>query len=280
MNLTEDSRSPSILTAQGVGFAYSSGREVFRDFCVSIRPGEFVALLGPSGCGKTTLLNLLSGFLKPTIGSIRINGEAVLPEMAALGYVFQSPNLFPWLSVLENVRFGLRMAGRLNAAEQRQKARRYLALVGLEDTADELPHRLSGGMRQRVALARSLALEPSLLLMDEPFAALDAITRINMNEELLRLWAELGQAIVFITHDIDEAVFLADRVVLLGLPPNGIDSQLAIDLPRPRDRLGTRLSPRFAEYGEELMRRIGSLTGTRLPNSQHLQSGSSYHASL
>ncbi|MGO4567529.1 ABC transporter ATP-binding protein [Rhizobium sp. 2YAF20] len=280
MNLVADNCSQPILAAQGVGFAYSGGREVFRDFSLSTRPGEFVALLGPSGCGKTTLLNLLSGFLKPTSGSIRINGEVVLPEMAALGYVFQSANLFPWLSVLENVRFGLRMAGRSNAAEQREKARRYLALVGLEDTADELPHRLSGGMRQRAALARSLALEPSLLLMDEPFAALDAITRINMNEELLRLWTELGQAIVFITHDIDEAVFLADRVVLLGLPPNGIDSELAIDLPRPRNRLSTRLSPRFAEYGEELMRRIGSLTSTGLPNSQQLQSGSRYHASL
>jgi NitT/TauT family transport system ATP-binding protein len=256
-------RNPASLAlcAQNVSFAYPGGRNVFQDFSLETHPGEFVALLGPSGCGKTTLLNLLSGFLQPTAGTISISGMPVTPELASLGYVFQTPNLFPWLSVLENVRFGLKMAGRLSAAEQREKAQHYLALVGLEDTADELPHRLSGGMRQRVALARTLALEPRVLLMDEPFAALDAITRININEELLRIWSALGQTIIFITHDVDEAVFLADRVFMLGLPPNGIDSETLIDLSRPRNRLTTRSSPRFVEYGDHLMHRIGAITG-------------------
>ena len=265
------------LHAQDVSFAYPGGREVFQGFSLETHPGEFVALLGPSGCGKTTLLNLLSGFLQPTAGRISISDMPVVPELATLGYVFQTPNLFPWLSVLENVRFGLKMAGRLTAAEQREKARHYLALVGLEETADDLPHRLSGGMRQRVALARTLALEPGILLMDEPFAALDAITRINMNEELLRIWSELGQTIIFITHDVDEAVFLADRVVVLGLPPNGIDSQTLIDLPRPRDRLTTRSTSRFSEYGDHLMHRISAISSAKR-NHSVTPSGARIHA--
>jgi NitT/TauT family transport system ATP-binding protein len=272
-------RSSAVLSAENVGFAYKNGREVFKDFSLTVKKGEFVALLGPSGCGKSTMLNLLSGFLNPTSGAIRINGEPVYPEMSTLGYVFQAPNLFPWLSVEDNVRFGLKMAGRTSPAEQREKARHYLSLVGLEKSALELPHQLSGGMRQRVALARTLALEPDILLMDEPFAALDAITRIHMNEELLRLWSELRQTIVFITHDIDEAIFLADRVVVLGLPPHGIDSETLIDLPRPRDRLKTRSSARFADYGEQLMGRIEAITQPGRPASAE-QSGARHYATV
>jgi NitT/TauT family transport system ATP-binding protein len=266
-----------VLLADSVGFAYPNGKEVFRDFSLTVRRGEFAALLGPSGCGKSTLLNLLSGFLQPTSGTISINGALVFPEMPALGYVFQSPNLFPWLSVEDNVRFGLKMAGKTGAAEQREKARHYLALVGLEASAADLPHQLSGGMRQRVSLARTLVLEPDILLMDEPFAALDAITRIHMNEELLRLWSDLGQTILFITHDIDEAVFLADRVVVLGLPPDGIASEIPIDLPRPRDRHMVRSTARFADYSEQLMRRIGAITRTR-PTAMSNPSGVGHHA--
>jgi len=272
-------RLPPVLSADAVGFTYKNGREVFRNFSLTVKKGEFVALLGPSGCGKSTMLNLLSGFLKPTSGTIRINGQPVFPEMPALGYVFQTPNLFPWLSVEDNVRFGLKMAGKTSQAEQRDKARHYLSLVGLEKSALDLPHQLSGGMRQRVALARTLALEPDILLMDEPFAALDAITRIHMNEELLRLWSDLGQTIVFITHDIDEAVFLADRVVVLGLPPNGIDSETPIDLPRPRDRHKVRTTARFADYSDQLMRRIGAITHPGQPAALE-HSGALQHASL
>ncbi|PGH58266.1 ABC transporter [Azospirillum palustre] len=243
----------------GVSFAYDGAHPVFRSLALSARPGEFVALLGPSGCGKTTLLNLLSGFLPPSSGRIAIDGETVTPEMPALGYVFQSPQLFPWLDVLDNVRFGLRMAGWLPEAEQQDKALAVLALVGLEAAAGKFPHQLSGGMQQRVALARALVLEPRLLLMDEPFAALDAITRATLNEELLRLCGQLGQTVLFITHDVEEAVFLADRVVLLDIAPAGIHSELTIDLPRPRRLRETRRLERFTALTDTLLERISAI---------------------
>lgn len=189
--------------------------------------------------------------------------------MPELGYVFQSPQLFPWLSALENVRFGLRMQGQLNGKEQIEKAMHYLSLVGLDQSADKLPYQLSGGMQQRVSLARTLALEPALLLMDEPFAALDAITRNNLNEETLRLWSELGQTILFITHDIDEAIFLADRVVVLGVAPEGIHDEVSIDIPRPRANLHTRKLPRFMEYRTDLMSTVAKIINTGLSTSIH-----------
>lgn len=252
-------RPAANLAVNRIDFSYPNGHAVFKNFALNADPGEFVALLGPSGCGKTTLLNLLSGFQQPACGEIRINNGRVRPELPELGYVFQSPQLFPWLTALENVRFGLRMEKRLSVAEQFNKARSYLELVGLGDAAEKLPYQLSGGMQQRVSLARTLVLEPSLLLMDEPFAALDAITRNAMNEEILRLWTTLGQTVLFITHDIDEAVFLADRVIVLNLAPSGIHSSLEIDLPRPRNNLETRQMPRFLAYRDELMRRISDV---------------------
>lgn len=244
------------LSLEGVSFAWPGGQPVFNDLSLQVRPGEFLAVLGPSGCGKSTLLNLLSGFQRPDAGAIRINGQAVRPEMPELGYVFQAPNLFPWLSALENVRFGLRMEKRLTRAEQIERAQSYLALVGLADAGAKLPHQLSGGMQQRVSLARTLALEPTVLLMDEPFAALDAISRNTMNEETLRLWSALRQTTIFITHDIDEAVFLADRVVVLDAAPEGIRSVVDIDLPRPRSLAATRSLPRFLDHRNALMDQI------------------------
>ena len=248
------------LSVNDIDFVYPNGHVVFRHFSFHARPGEFVVLLGPSGCGKSTLLNLLSGFHSPTRGSVTVNGAPIAPESPELGYVFQSPHLFPWLSTLENVRFGLRMAKRMSPVEQQERARHYLALVGLEKAAEKLPHQLSGGMQQRVALARTLVMEPTLLLMDEPFAALDAISRTGMNNETLRLWSTLGQTVVFITHDIDEAVFLGDRVVVLGTAPSGIQSELPIDLPRPRHQHETRKLPRFRDYCNVLMDKIALAT--------------------
>ncbi|WP_460076446.1 ABC transporter ATP-binding protein [Pseudomonas sp. H2_C01] len=247
------------LTVDDISFSYANGHSVFSAFSLNAQPGEFVAILGPSGCGKTTLLNLLSGFMQPQSGRITINQTAVRPERSELGYVFQAPQLFPWLSALENVRFGLRMSARIDESQQRAQALQYLRLVGLENAAHRLPHQLSGGMQQRVSLARTLALEPSVLLMDEPFAALDAISRNSMNEETLRIWAELGQTVLFITHDIDEAVFLADRVVVLNIAPGGIHSELEIHLPRPRSNLQTRRLPAFLDYRNELMTRIAQV---------------------
>ncbi|MDY7533184.1 ABC transporter ATP-binding protein [Pseudomonas sp. Bout1] len=261
------------LTVDDISFSYPNGHRVFSGFSLKAKPGEFVAILGPSGCGKTTLLNLLSGFQQPQRGQVSINQAPVHPERSELGYVFQSAQLFAWLSALENVRFGLRMCATTSEAQQRAQALQYLRLVGLEQSAQCLPHQLSGGMQQRVSLARTLALEPSVLLMDEPFAALDAISRNNMNEETLRIWAELGQTVLFITHDIDEAVFLADRVIVLNIAPGGIHSELKIDLPRPRSNLKTRRLQAFLDYRNELMERISHVmdvsaapsTSTRQP---------------
>jgi len=246
------------LTVDRIGFRYPGGQAVFQDFSLHAEPGEFVALLGPSGCGKSTLLNLLAGFHAPTQGTVLLDGAPVAPELPQLGYVFQSPHLFPWLTARENVRFGLRMANHDDAGTQRARAQRYLDLVGLGAAGDRLPHELSGGMQQRVAIARALAMEPGLLLMDEPFSALDAITRAGLNDELLRIWSTLGQTIVFITHDIDEAVFLADRVIVLGTAPRGIQAELRIDLPRPRSFHAARQLPRFGEYAAELMDHVAS----------------------
>jgi NitT/TauT family transport system ATP-binding protein len=261
-------RQAASLSIDNISFSYPNGHQVFNSLSLHAQPGEFVSLLGPSGCGKTTLLNLLSGFQKPTAGSILINNQPVLPEMPELGYVFQSPQLFPWLTALENVRFGLRMQSQLSQKEQAEKAMHYLSLVGLDQSAEKLPYQLSGGMQQRVSLARTLALEPALLLMDEPFAALDAITRNNLNEETLRLWSELGQTVIFITHDIDEAIFLADRVVVLGIAPNGIHSQQTIDIPRPRTTIDTRNLPSFMSHRTSLMSTISEviLTHSKVTN--------------
>ncbi len=255
------------LKVDHIDFAYKNEHAVFRDFSFEAKPGEFVALLGPSGCGKSTLLNLLSGFIQPQKGLITINSQAVYPEIPMLGYVFQSPQLFPWLNALDNVSFGLRMQARTNHAEITEKAFHYLAMVGLSDVAMHLPHQLSGGMQQRISLARTLAMEPTLLLMDEPFAALDAISRQAMNEELLRLWSTLLQTVVFITHDIDEAVFLADRVVVLEKAPAGICCELAIELPRPRSQHETKQLPQFHEYSNTLMNAIAPSTSAPSPHS-------------
>jgi NitT/TauT family transport system ATP-binding protein len=211
-----------------------------------------LSIIGPSGCGKTTLLNLLSGFEGPERGSVQLRGQAIYPEDPNLGYVFQRANLFPWLTAIENVEFGLRMA-RMPAAERRQRALKYFELVGLKGFEDYLVMRLSGGMQQRVSLARALALEPTLLLMDEPFSALDAITRETMNDELLRIWDELGQTVIFITHEIEEAVYLSDRVVVLARPPVGIFRVHDNKLPRPRSTQTTKTSNLFWEYKKQLI---------------------------
>ena len=200
------------LVIDDLHFSYDGRLPIYQGLNIHVNPGEFLAILGPSGCGKTTLLNLLSGFMKPDSGQVLLREHTIAPEDPHLGYVFQHATLFPWLTAIENVEFGMRMTGKQSASERKEKARHYLKMVGLEGFEDYLPVRLSGGMQQRVSLARTLVMEPHLLLMDEPFGALDAITREQMNDELLRLWGQLGQTVVFITHDIDEAIYLSDRV--------------------------------------------------------------------
>jgi NitT/TauT family transport system ATP-binding protein len=198
---------------------------------LEVPEGEFVSLVGPSGCGKSTILNMIAGFIPSSSGEILLDGRIVKGPGPDRGVVFQSFALFPWKTVLDNVAFGLKMRG-MRKEERDRKAREYLELVGLSHAADRYPNELSGGMQQRVGVARALANDPDVLLMDEPFASVDAQTRMTLQEELTRIWQERRPTIIFITHDVSEAVFLANRVVVLS---NGrLLDQLDIPLPRPR----------------------------------------------
>ena len=254
------------LIVSNLYFSYGGNLPIFRNLNLTVKPGEFLAIIGPSGCGKTTLLNLLSGFAHPEQGSVRLRGKPIAPEDAHFGYVFQQATLFPWLTAIENVEFGLRMTG-MDATQRRERAQRYFELVGLAGFEDYLVLRLSGGMQQRVSLARSLAMEPTMLLMDEPFGALDAITRETMNDELLRIWDELGQTVIFITHDIDEAVYLSDRIAVFDRPPTGIFKIMDNILPRPRNSQATRTRDLFWEYKKQLIADIAEVT-TQSPQSE------------
>ena len=202
-----------------------------RDITLTVDAGDFVSVVGPSGCGKTTMLNTIAGFLAPTAGRIRVDGRAVSGPGPDRGVVFQSFALFPWRTVLDNVAFGPKMRG-VPKAKRHEIAREYLALAGLSHAADRYPNELSGGMQQRVGVVRALANEPDVLLMDEPFAAVDAQTRMTLQEELTRIWGERRPTVLFITHDVNEAVFLANRVVVLSR--GSVLDDIAIDLPRPR----------------------------------------------
>jgi NitT/TauT family transport system ATP-binding protein len=198
-----------------------------------VRRGEFVCLLGPSGCGKSTILNAIAGFEAPYEGAVRLAGEIVTGPGPNRGMVFQQPFLFPWKNVRSNIMHGPRMRGE-SPKEARAIADGLIEMIGLRRFADAFPYTLSGGMQQRVAIARALANKPSLLLMDEPFGALDAQTRIVMQENLLTLWSATQITVVFVTHDIDEAIFLADRVIIMSAGPGRILADIKVDLPRPR----------------------------------------------
>jgi NitT/TauT family transport system ATP-binding protein len=216
---------------------------------LEVRPNEFVSLLGPSGCGKTTLLRIVGGLVEPSRGEVTIDGETVSAALRArkFGFVFQDATLLPWRTVADNAALLLDVTGQ---RERRGVVRSLLATVGLEGFEDHYPSQLSGGMRQRVALARALALSPEILLMDEPFAALDAITRDRMAEELLRIW-DGSRSVIFVTHSIPEAVLLSDRVVVMSARPGRIAADVTIDLPRPRDAQ-VRSSAAFLEYETQL----------------------------
>ncbi|MBI2466516.1 MAG: ABC transporter ATP-binding protein [Candidatus Rokubacteria bacterium] len=203
------------------------------DVSLEVRQGEFVSIVGPSGCGKTTLLNMVAGFIAPSRGEILLDGRQVKGPGADRGVVFQSFALFPWKTVLDNVTFGLKMRG-LGREERDRLGREFLALVGLAGAEGRYPADLSGGMQQRVGVARALANRPDVLLMDEPFASVDAQTRMTLQEELTRIWQERRPTILFVTHDVEEAVFLANRVVVLSSAPGRVVAELPVELPRPR----------------------------------------------
>jgi len=223
---------PEALEIRGVKKDFGGGMIALQDIDLDVRAGEFVCLLGPSGCGKSTLLNIVAGFIQPTAGQVLANGKAVTVPGPDRAMVFQEYALFPWMTVLDNVAFGLTIK---RDSQARSKAQALLAKLSLEAFGQRFPKDLSGGMRQRVALARALAVDAPMLLMDEPFGALDALTRRSMQQELLRIWAEFRKTVLFVTHGIDESVTLADRVVVLTYRPGTVKKIVELRLPRPRD---------------------------------------------
>jgi len=224
--------------------------EVLRDINLEVRDGEFLAFVGASGCGKTTLLRIIDGLIPFDSGRILLDGREIRGPGGDRGFVFQTDSLLPWRNVLDNVAVGLELRG-IDKGERRRRASELIGLVGLLGFEHHLPHELSGGMRQRVNLARALAIDPEVLLMDEPFAALDAQTRELMQRELLRIWSASLKTVLFVTHQIDEAVYLADRVVVMTARPGRIGAVLDIDIPRPRP-LSVKRTPQFTAYVDEI----------------------------
>jgi NitT/TauT family transport system ATP-binding protein len=253
----------AILEVQSLSKSYRQmGGETtlaIRDISCHIEAGEFVSFVGPSGCGKTTLLMSIAGLIAPTGGKIIVKGREVSGPPADLVLVFQEFNksLFAWRSVLGNVLFGLEARGKILRPSQ-AKARSLIELVGLKGFEHHYPWELSGGMQQRVAIARALAYEPEVLLMDEPFGSLDALTRLDLEDTLLNIWQELGTTILFITHDIEEAIYLSDRIWVLSGRPSEITEELRIDFPRPRNQVVTRAEGRFMEIRNRIYRKISN----------------------
>lgn len=243
-----------VLKFDRVGFQYD-GRVIMRDVSFVVGAGELVAVLGPSGCGKTTILNIVAGFLKPTEGVAFLNEREIDGPGPDRGVVFQAAALFDWMTVAENIAFSLRCAGRPKS-ERRKVAEEMAALVDLRGSEDLYPYQLSGGMRQRVGLARALAAKPKILLMDEPFSALDVQTREVLQEEVLRIRDRTGCTIMFVTHSIDEAAFLGDRIFLLNDLKDGHYDEFVVDLPTPRANGENRLHPDFIRMRETIYRKM------------------------
>jgi len=237
------------IRVRGVARRYGA-LEVFRNVDLDVADREIVAIVGPSGCGKTTLLRCIDGLMPVDEGTIEVNGERITQPIAGVAMVFQHFGLFPWKTVYANVAYGLKLAG-ASAAEIAERVPYFIALVGLKGFEQAYPYQMSGGMQQRCGLARALAVEPSVLLMDEPFAAVDAQTREILQFELLRIWEQRPTSMVFVTHSIEEAVLMGDRVIVLKGRPSSIHEDIAIDLPRPRSR-ETLGEPRFAELRERV----------------------------
>ena len=232
----------------------ASGRQgppILQDVSLTLNRGEFVCVLGPSGCGKTTLLNLMAGFIAPSAGEITFCNKKISGPSPRRGVVFQESALFPWLNILKNVTFGLEQQG-VSKKECLKTAMHYLAQVGMADHAKAFPHTLSGGMKQRVAIARVLALQPELLLMDEPFSALDANTRERLQDELLRLWKAFEKTIFYVTHSVEEAAYLADRVLVMGPAPESIRADIPLTLSRPRVRHSSTMGAVIQHLRDEL----------------------------
>jgi NitT/TauT family transport system ATP-binding protein len=240
-------------------FAVNRGAlTVFDGLSCRVEKGGFISIVGPSGCGKSTLLKIISGLDAPSRGVVLFNGAPVVGPAKGMIYVFQqyTKSIFPWRTVMQNVAFGLNAARRLGRGEAREKCLEYIRLVGLDGYEHYHPYQLSGGMQQRVCIARALICEPDVLLMDEPFSAVDAMTRAILQELILKIWQTIPVTILFVTHDVEEAVFLSGRVLSLSRAPATIREDLAIDLPYPRDQIATRGDERFTAYRQRLFSSI------------------------
>ena len=266
MSAYEKAVEPGRIDGQQLSIRLGQGAQAFdavQNLDFSVEPGEFVCILGPSGCGKSTLLGALAGHLQISAGALRVDGQAVDGPSPERGMVFQHHTLLPWRSVLDNVAFGLKMQG-LGKAERRYQAGEFLRLVGLQEFALRWPNQLSGGMQQRAEIARVLINRPRLLLMDEPFGALDAQTRARMQELLLDIWTRIRTTVVFVTHDIDEALFLADRVLVMSPRPGRFIEDLRLDFPRPR-HASLLTSPEFVRLKRHCLELLRHEEGRELP---------------
>lgn len=248
----------SAITLENVSLAFAAKPQPFtvlEDINLSLSKGEFVVLLGPSGCGKSTILNLVAGFTQPDRGRVAAGGKAVRQPGPDRGMIFQQPNLFPWLSVLDNVTFGPRL-GKQRKHETNALAQGWLARVGLKGFEHHAPWELSGGMKQRVALARAWLPEPEVLLLDEPFGALDAQTRLMMQELLRDAWLSTGTTLLFVTHDVEEALFLADRILIMSAKPGKIVDEIVLPFGRERDIETLAEHPRYREIKHHVLHRV------------------------
>lgn len=257
--------TPVKVSLRGVSKDYQTAQgaqTVLHQLDLEIQAGEFVCLVGPSGCGKSTLINLMAGFEQPSAGTITIDGTVVQGPDPDRIMLFQDYGLFPWRTVQGNLLFALRARG-VPRPEARQRASSALTLVGLQQAADKHPHQLSGGMQQRAALARALAVEPSMLFLDEPFAALDAFTRLHLQDELLRIWQEKRPTVIFVTHDLDEAIALGQRIVLLAPHPGRVQRVLSVGLPYPRERTASD----FASFRRELFNEFHLIHAQQPPDN-------------
>jgi NitT/TauT family transport system ATP-binding protein len=225
---------------------------------LDVRQGEFLGIIGPSGCGKSTLLQIAAGLTEPTDGQVRFEGQDITAPPAGIVYLFQQygKSLFPWRTVIDNVAFAIEHLPGMDRARAREESRRYLEMVGLTEFEQKFPFQLSGGMQQRVTIARALAAKPRVLLMDEPFSSVDALTRLDLHALVLDLWQQQRFTAVLVTHDVDEAVFMADRVAVLSRRPAHIAEVVETNLPRPRDNLATRELPRFIELRHHLLEQL------------------------